>query len=376
MIFITGTAIAFFLELLLLSKRGKAKSDIILALWIFFIGLHLFLFYLQYAGLYSKFPMTIGLLFPLPLVHGPFLYLYVSTLTGQQPRRKILLLIHFIPPLFMYLYLLPFFFLPASEKIAVVRSGGGGHEVFSAINLALIIVSGITYVTWSQIILYRHRKNIEEQFSNIEKINLNWLRYLVGGMAIIWFVILCVSLIFSEFLKTNGLDADALIYTTVVLFVCFLGFFGLKQTNVFIASISLVPQIQEAQPFVHTEKYAKSGLKDADAERLHKNLNEYMKVGKPYLDSDLSSSKLAEQFDVHPNYLSQVINERERKNFYDFVNTYRIEEFKRTISDSQKKNLTILALALECGFKSKSAFNKCFKKMTGQTPSEYIKQIK
>ena len=103
---------------------------------------------------------------------------------------------------------------------------------------------------------------------------------------------------------------------------------------------------------------------------------EYMKVEKPYLDGDLSLPKLVEQFDVHPNYLSQVINEREHKNFYDYVNAYRVEEFKRLISDPQKRNLTILALAFECGFKSKSAFNKCFKKMTGQTPSEYMKLLK
>ena len=381
MIFITGIVIALFLELLLLSKKGKAQSDTILALWMFFIGLHLFLFYVLYAGLDNAFPISIGMSFPLPLVHGPFLYLYVSTLTDQQPKRKILQLIHFIPPILEYLYLIPFFLMPASDKIAVLKSRGRGHEVFMAIYLALIVVSGITYVTWSLLILHRHSRNIKERFSSIEKINLNWLRYLVGGMAFIWFVILCATLIFSESLRTNGLESDTFIYTAVVLFVCCLGFFGLKQTNVFVAQTTQPTLLQEKEPLglgesIGAEKYAKSGLRNEEAGQLHRNLIEYMKVEKPYLDSDLSLPKLVEQFGVHPNYLSQVINEREHKNFYDYVNTYRVEEFKRLISDPQKRNLTILALAFECGFKSKSAFNKCFKKMTGQTPSEYAKLLK
>jgi AraC-like DNA-binding protein len=152
-----------------------------------------------------------------------------------------------------------------------------------------------------------------------------------------------------------------------------LGFFGLKQTNVFITQENQLLPLQGKQPFAPAEKYARSGLKDEDSEQLHKKLNEYMKLEKPYLDSDLSLSKLVEQFNVHQNYLSQVINEKEKKNFYDYTNTYRIEEFKRMLSDPKKKNFTILAIAFDCGFKSKSAFNKFFKKTTGQTPSEYIK---
>ncbi len=92
-----------------------------------------------------------------------------------------------------------------------------------------------------------------------------------------------------------------------------------------------------------------------------------MGMKKPYLDSEISLSKLGESFGVHSNYLSQVINDRENKNFYDYINGYRIDEFKRIASDPKKKKLTIMALAFECGFNSKSAFNNCFKKFTGQT---------
>lgn len=262
-----------------------------------------------------------------------------------------------------------------------MRSGGEGYEVFNAIKVILIILSGIVYVTLSQILLHRHRKNIKEQFSTLEKINLNWLQYIIIGMGFIWIVVLSVNFIPEEFFRSYRDNSDIMVFTAVALFVCFLGYFGLKQTNVFTAQTIRLPQFQNQFPSEsiekkESEKYLKSGLKDTDAEQLHLRLNEYMKLEKPYLNSDISLSKLGDSFGVHPNYLSQVINERENKNFYDYINGYRIEEFKRMASDPKKKNLTLLALAFESGFNSKSAFNNCFKRLTHQTPSDYVKLIK
>ena len=78
---------------------------------------------------------------------------------------------------------------------------------------------------------------------------------------------------------------------------------------------------------------------------------------------------------IHPNHLSQIINELEGKNFYEFVNQYRIEEFKRLVSFPKNHQFTLLSLAFECGFNSKSSFNRYFKKSTGQTPSQYFTQV-
>ena len=88
-----------------------------------------------------------------------------------------------------------------------------------------------------------------------------------------------------------------------------------------------------------------------------------------------SGTDLARRLNTHPNYLSQVINEKEGKNLYDYVNTLRIEEFIKLVSQPHNQNLTLLSLAYECGFNSKSSFNRYFKKTTGQSPSEYLKQL-
>ena len=89
---------------------------------------------------------------------------------------------------------------------------------------------------------------------------------------------------------------------------------------------------------------------------------------------ELTLTELAKALDVHPHYLSQAINTFEGKTFYDYVNTLRVEEFKRLVALPESKKYTLLALALDCGFNSKTSFNRNFKSVTGLAPSEYLKQ--
>ena len=97
-----------------------------------------------------------------------------------------------------------------------------------------------------------------------------------------------------------------------------------------------------------------------------------MQQEKFYTEPELTLAALAEKLNIHPNYLSQVINEKEGKSFYDYINTLRVEEFIRLILIPENSKFTMLSLASDCVFNSKSSFNKNFKKVTGQSPSEYL----
>ena len=101
----------------------------------------------------------------------------------------------------------------------------------------------------------------------------------------------------------------------------------------------------------------------------------YMNDKKPFLDSDLTLSRLARELSLSRSQLSLLINEGMRDNFYNFVNRFRVEEVKRLMVDPKYHNLNMLGLALEAGFKSKSTFNLIFKRFTGLTPSEYKKNL-
>ena len=100
-------------------------------------------------------------------------------------------------------------------------------------------------------------------------------------------------------------------------------------------------------------------------------LIEYLESEKPYLNNELSLKNIAGHLEISPHQLSQIINTGSNRNFYDLINSYRIEETRRLLTDPSKQDLTIIDIAYEVGFNSKSAFNNAFKKYTNMTPSQY-----
>jgi len=103
-------------------------------------------------------------------------------------------------------------------------------------------------------------------------------------------------------------------------------------------------------------------------------IEQHMSYQKPYLDSVLTLPAFAQQLQLNSNLLSQILNEGFGENFYRFINRYRVEESKRLLLDPACKHYTILAVALEAGFSSKSTFNRTFKEITGCAPSEFTRQ--
>lgn len=124
------------------------------------------------------------------------------------------------------------------------------------------------------------------------------------------------------------------------------------------------------------DKRSKKGLLDEASIKTYKEkLLKYVEGEEIYLDADLSLRSLAEKIAMHPNQLSWLLNESIGKNFNEFINHYRVQAFKRLAQDPTKSNLTILGLAYESGFNSKTVFNTYFKKETGLTPSQYLKKL-
>lgn len=370
MFYIGAVALAFFLALLLLTKKNKSTADQILSAWLFLISTHLLFFYFLETNLY---PQTLGLSLPYPLLHGPFLFLYTLAITNRL-RSLPLSLLHFIPFLVAFLYVIPFVLLPVEQKIYVFEHQGEGYEGFNLLMSIAIPCSGLFYISASAWELQKHRVAIANQFSDIEKISLRWLQYLIYWMGLIWIMVLFAN--------------DIWVYGTAVLFILFIGVFGIRQTHIFYTPDISSPAntkfaSREATAGDHSEdepgpaepekrKYLKSGLGQEDALVLHARLSQLMADQKVYTRKELSLAELADVLDTHANHLSQVINEQEGKNFYDYINTLRIEEFKRMAASADNRKYTLLALAEHCGFSSKSSFNRYFKKVTGQSPSTYV----
>lgn len=400
MIYYIGLGINIFLFLVLVTKKRKSLADNILAAWLFVIALHTISFILTLQPVNTNsIHLMMGVSAPFPLVHGPFLYLYTAASTNMFSSRKRVWPLHFIPFLSAIAFFTPLYLKSGPEKIDIYMNGGADYRFINFILVKIIQFSGLIYIVWSFVLLNKHKKNIGQQFSYEEKINLNWLRYLIYGLLVIWMIIIL--------LKEN-----ALIFGGGVVFVTLLGFLGIRQVGIFGKNLETFseklragtePAIQEKDSITASvtetdisgetifadalfltkddvdsapkKKYAKSGLNNEIATAIHEKLIQVMKSQKLYTEPELSLSMLAGKINVHPNYLSQVINEKEGKSFFDYINNLRVEEFKRLMALPGSNQFTMLSLAYDCGFNSKSSFNKNFKKATGQSPSAYFAKI-
>jgi AraC-like DNA-binding protein len=374
-LYLAAVILAFFLAFVLATKRGKTRADYLLVAWLAVIGVHLLCFYIFSTRQYDDYPWLVVVAFPLPLVHGPFLFLYT---TSQVSRRgfRFTQLLHFVPVLLSYLLFGEFFLLPADMQLEAVRQEGRGYETHMMVNSLAVYLSGVTYIALALARLMRYKRSIVQCFSNTERINFNWLLYLIIWMVVIWLIVMFVG------------DSGS-VFGAVSVFVIWIAYFGIKQVQVFsqggkrtndpdeIAGIPpepVQPTQSQLPETITNSKYAKSTLSAADADSIHERLTRVMREEQPYKDPELTLDQLAKQLGIHPNYLSQVINTKEQKSFYDLINESRVNEFIRLSSQPQSQQFTLVSLAYDCGFNSKASFNRNFKKHTGVTPSEYRRQ--
>ncbi|WP_255412884.1 helix-turn-helix domain-containing protein [Elizabethkingia sp. YR214] len=360
--YLASIFIAFFSAFLILGKAKKQTADYLLATWFFIIGIHLIFFILFYSGQFSNFPYLLGLDIPLPLIHGPMLYLYILYLTGRQPNRYNWLL-HFAPAIITYIYLISFITLTSQEKVYIYEHGTTAYRIFRKIIKVVIILSGILYVILSISAVRRYKRQISDLYSNTEKINLNWSYYLITGIALIWIAVIIKN--------------EILIFTLVSLFIIVAAYFGISRVGIleFASKQSDIPEekLTEQNDDIITVKYQKTFAGEDVIQDIYKKLTYQMEHEKLYKDPELNLNHVATLLDVQPNILSQTINSVENKNFYDYINRQRIEEFKRIVALPENQKFTILSLAFESGFNSKTSFNRNFKKYMDISPREFIK---
>ncbi len=132
-------------------------------------------------------------------------------------------------------------------------------------------------------------------------------------------------------------------------------------------------ELNEAAPA--TEVVKKPLVNDEDMHRMLKHLLVFMDSDKPFLNPELTIQELSNRVNIQKHHLTYIINNGLHKNFFNFVNEYRVEEFKKKAANTNYDHLTLLAIAFDSGFNSKSSFNNIFKNITGQTPSEYKKGL-
>jgi AraC-like DNA-binding protein len=298
---------------------------------------------------------------PFPFACGPLLYLYLRAITSGRRRLARRDLAHFVPFALCTLYLLPSFFQSTDAKLSALAveytrpTLGGWYYVRSA----LVVTHFLAYLVVVIRMLWRYTRRVKaEGAAAADRAALAQIRFLVAACVCIWLAAV-LRFALDQTARTNLLVP--LLVSGVV--------YGLGYMNM--SGRAAEADESEAKGEPAPTKYERSTLTPERAERYLKRLLDVMESERPYTDGDLTLQKLAERLAIPAQHLSQTVNGRLNQTFSDFVNSYRVEEAKRKLTDPRLKHYSVLAIAEDVGFNSKSSFNAVFKKHTGMTPSEF-----
>lgn len=299
---------------------------------------------------------------------------YFSIVYYVEPNRKWKSgdNLHFLFGFLMLLLTILSFFVPISETKTPEEK-----EVETKAVLVVTIIFCLQVLPYCIAAYYKiskYQKNLLTYSSNTERVNLSWLKKVVVCVIII--TALWLSDILFQ-LSEISTESDSIITVLYFLSVWYIAYHSLNQKELFIFSkeekkeIEIIINEAEAKP--ETKKKLIQDEKLAD---YIQSLTNFMDTEKPHLDAEISLIRMAEQFKTSPHQLSYIINTGFEENFFQFVNRYRIEESKRMILDPAKNHLTLVGIAHEAGFNSKTVFNTTFKKITGKTPTEFKNEHK
>jgi len=367
---IIGVFLAVFMAFLLFFKKQKQKADFTLLL-IFLLNATIIL--LASIEVYNRnnnypYPFFINTSTPLILLHAPLLWFYIKQITSEKFRFKIEYLLHFLPfaAVLIMLYVASFS-LTLEQRIYIDKTEAFKHDLIFPVIILIIFLINQGYYIWGLFIRKKYINRIQNFFSKTDHLEMRWMKVLlISGLvfhtaiSILYAIDYLMNLMAYDVLQLTG-------FSFAALFVVFLGFFGIKQGNIFTDREIIVPQLPEK---VHMNAFENTSDEDA---QLVKELLEYMNAFEPWKNPELTIAQLADQLKMSTEKLSEILNSKLNRKFFDFINRYRVDEFKRLCRIPENKKLTLIAMAYDAGFNSKATFNRVFKNISGITPGEFYR---
>ncbi|MGZ3872160.1 MAG: ABC transporter permease [Mucilaginibacter sp.] len=347
--------------LLWLTKRVNQLANRLLALALATIVLWMAWLLGIDIGLGAYFPRWSWLPLQFSLATGPLIYCYVLKMTLPDYVFRWKDLLHFIPLLLQQGILL----LTIRESI---RTGAATYDtqMFQQLNPVLqgmAFISVILYLYESFRLIERFYQRLKfNELSDRYRYELRWLRRLLMGFGLLW-VLWIPYIAVDYFYYHNQLGIHA----------CYPLYLLLAVMMIRIAAAAFL-KATAAMP-VQAHHISRS-LPPAALKQKGSWLKKAMEAGLYYQDAELSLASLAEKLGIHPHELSRIINVALKKNFNDFINEYRIREVKLKMQDPAYDRLTLLGIAYDSGFNSKSTFNRTFRQITGNSPAEYKSDLK
>lgn len=415
---------------LVAARSGHRMANGIMAALVVVISLSLLQSWLIRLGYYVEHPAGALIIPQLDFVWGPLLFLYAYSLTGETVRGR--QLVHLLPAVaFLVVAQMRFWSFSEEDQSRFVSylwserdDAQQQQEVWSYLqgfwriwvdyhlHSSLFVLQFAVYCLLVLRQIRHHNQRLQQHFSSVDFMNLRWLRTLT--LACLVFLLVFLAFNRMQLLLVGHFDVNALAASTpsmfLVVLIYIIAISAIFQPSL-VSGVSAalhsdpnrvdapatappeapapagdVPATaptapestgtgveDEAEPAPAPGKYERSGLNMDDAQRYKMMLMRAMQEEELYLDCELTLPDLARETGLTPHQVSQVINGQMNQNFFSFVNNYRIQLAKKLLVDPETRNMPIVELAVEVGFKSKSSFYDAFKKATQMTPTQFKK---
>lgn len=353
---------------LILNKSAKNKANIYLGLLVFSSTLFFFPSFFARLGILEYFPHVVGIPRVSPFLFGPLTFLYVRACTQKGFKMRPILWLHFIPAFLMLLHCMPELLVSGAQKVINQANFTRTGNLDYAWIWLLKVIHPMIYFGFSVKKIFLYRKHVSNFSSTIDSAFHRWLLIFIFILALP--ILGLLSLVFLPF---NSLSLVFLVLGLVT-FLIAIYIATLVKPELFHAFPHQmdIPESSEEQK----QKYENSTLQEAQKIKYVEKLTAFMDAEKPYLEPELTLAQIAEQVKIPAHSVSQIINEKLDVNFLDFINGYRVKEAQAKLVDPKFDHYTIISIAYEAGFNSKSTFYTAFKKQTGMTPSKYRKELK
>jgi AraC-like DNA-binding protein len=362
LLYIYAGLLGLFIFVILNVKRNKDRiSTFLISLFVLFHSLFILHLSLYVNNMQYSVPQALFVSTGFSFLYGPLLYFYFKRSICNY-KFKLIDALHLLPTFVLFLYISPFFTLSSLEKFNVLFNESSdllpGGQV-------IILVKIISLSVYAFLILkiYKTHKLSEAKSKSYKNL---WQRNIIALHIIYTFAYTIYSGNIAGIIDIPILfHIQIMVLVGVVFYVSYIAYI---RPEVFKGKINLVDPI-------NLFKYKKSGLTTAYSNELKENLLRLLVEDKIYKTNDINLETLSDMLGTTRHNTSQVINEHFGMNFFELINTYRINAAQEIFKSDTFNNLNIIEVAYEVGFNNKVTFNKSFKKHLSQTPSQFIRTL-
>ncbi|RDC62906.1 helix-turn-helix domain-containing protein [Adhaeribacter pallidiroseus] len=391
-----GALLGLYIAFRLFTRKPNQLANWLLSVLILLMAVQSLLVAFDTQNFFTRFPHLSKISWLIPMLFGPMLYLFVRKLTARNPRLFPIEIIHFIPVLVTLFYLLPYFIETNSKTVAYFSDLEVDRQDDFGLIRQVTLFQVFFYLVYSLKSLAQYDHRIYDTFSDVENVKLDWLKKAIYFLLVIFFAAVLAVTLNNKYLPVlTEMYHYYLHFLVVIAAVYWIGFKTLRQSQLFpklkvkaiisadnagntpFAEDDLAPaDIHDAEPIGLPglpKKYRKYTLKPAVLEKYYDRLNTIMETQKPYQQSDLTIQELADQLQVPRQYLLYLIHSHLDKNFYDFINQYRVTAAQELFTTIPEQPTSKLVIAQKVGFTSEVAMEAAFIRLTQQTSEAFIK---